>query len=772
MFIGATAFTLGLLTGTHLSIPAWLLLLPATILLLSILLLTLKDRLSTLRNVLVISLFFLLGWLRWSLVPSVSVPEGQVWVKGVVQGNVERHDDRARFRLDSVYWQRCDEQAILRGDAIVYLDASDARHLHDGQQVRMLADIAPLNPRNNPGGFNECAYWGMRGVSYRVIGKSINGFETANPGLLAILPRSITSLRLQVINQLRKKLPAEQEPSAIALLTGQRWGWPEEFQEQLAASGMMHLFAISGLHTGILAGVLLLLLKLMRLPWRWAYAVSILLIWCYVPFTGSQPPVLRAALLYTFLAGGRALQRRYNPAYSLALAWIVLLFWRPWGLWDAGFQLSFAGTAGVLVAVRAFDVRLHTKRHAGKPWYTWVHLVAVEYLFGLLLVSVGAWLATAPVLIWHFGRLSLIGLPLMPLALPLVTLALIAGWVMILLGWIPFVGTIFTAAFTGIHTLLLGLAQLGAASGWVVENIPGLATWTMALFSLVGLVLFARIKTRPLATLSLLLVWAALMVVTTHLVWLNQPLRFIVANVGQGDGIVVCRGDRAVVVDGGPPGSRGVSEALRWYGVRHIPLYLVTHGDRDHAGVIPDLNGSLDVEAVVTSPVTLRDKAGEEGIVALGECGANLYLGHDGDTIRVAGIGRFILLNPPVDVTEETEMKDNDASLCILYQAGNLDEDGFSALLPGDIAMGVERDIVSRYPNLDIDILIAPHHGSKHSTSRELLESFHPEEVVISCGQYNPFSHPHQDVLVRINEAQLPVWRTDQQGAKVVVLDE
>ncbi len=769
ILLAAATFTAGLVLGKTVSAEPLLLYVGACLLLIAGLLFARSRRLIPLQDLAFLLLWLLLGLFRGSVLPGYTTPEGQVWIKGTVAGTVEEREDYVRFRLIGVQWERNSNQGDLEGDALVYLQKRDAIELHPGDGVKLLGRVGLFTPPRNPGGFHARAYWRLRGVPFRVDGM---GYATR------IVPEHTeltlwSHFRQAAINHLASALPAHQHPAALSLLAGERSLWSEEFREELARSGLLHLFAISGLHTGLLAGMLLVLLRVIGLPWKWAYGISIVLIWCYAPFTGGQPPVLRAAVLYTMLAGGKMLQRRYDSAYALLLGWILLLFWRPWGLWDVGFQLSFAGAAGVIAATKTLALVPRTKKNVVFPWYLRWPKNGLEWAGRLAIFSLCAWLATAPLVIFHFGRLSFAGFPLLVLAMPVVTLALVAGWLTLLAGWIPLLGVIFTAAFSACIEVLLALVFLGDGLNLVWQPLPAFALWPAGLFAIVFFLSLPRLREAPLPTATLLVVLAGLVIVGTRLAWIHQPARLIVADVGQGDGIVLCQGEKAVVIDTGPPDNRALEDVLTYYGIRRVPLVFLTHGDRDHAGGLAALLDHVPVKHILTSAATLQDPLNADLPSAIHAKGQPLcWMGTSSTRAEVKRIGLFEVLHPSEETRSATMLSDNDGSLVVLFsrQSEDSHDDPFRALFPGDISSVMETRILQTTSVPRVDLLLAAHHGSGYSTSREWLTALQPGEVVVSCGRNNTFGHPAPRVLHLLEEMGIPHWRTDMKHARIIQL--
>ena len=204
--------------------------------------------------------------------------------------------------------------------------------------------------------------------------------------------------------QYRKMGIEGQELGIISALTlGYREDLDKDVQRAFSASGAMHVLAVSGLHTGIVWGIVMWILTLGGLYkplWedkfrRWLLNIStIVLIWAYAFLTGLSPSVMRSALMLTFWALSSLLEQqtsRWNPLLAAA---VVILIVNPLALWSVSFQLSFAAVAGIMLFGNSMQQAVVSK---GRVW---------QSVSGLLIVSLAAQLGTMPLTLHYFGQTS------------------------------------------------------------------------------------------------------------------------------------------------------------------------------------------------------------------------------------------------------------------------------------------------------------------------------------------------------------------------------
>lgn len=563
--------------------------------------------------------------------------------------------------------------------------------------------------------------------------------------------------------------PHDQVSAAIvtAVLIGDRTGLPDDIRLRLQAAGTYHVIAISGGNIAILAGLTLLLLLLCGVTGRPAALVTIAVLLAYAQVVTAGASVWRATLMATLYLASRVLDHRSPPWHALAVAAVVVVCARPLDVRDAGFILTFGATAALLEGARR-AMRLASERR----WAAW--------LVASLAASFAAEVALLPVSAWTFSRVTSAGLVLNLLAVPLMGLVQVAGMV--------------TTAFDGVEPI----ARL---SGWVAHAAANAIVSSARLVDVMPW-LTARVPPPPVALLvtyyaglaaalaaggaaraaGLVVTLASAIAIATGLPppgWLAapggpSPLRLTVFDVGQGDAMLLQFPDRSsMLVDaGGIPfgggsfdiGARVLAPALWARGVRSLDTMLVTHGDPDHIGGAPAIVGDFrpsDLWEGIPVPRNLRlrelaERARHHDV--------RVEPRHAGEAFRIGG-ARVRVLHPPPPDWERPRVR-NDDSLVVEVLYGDV-----ALLLTGDISSDIEREILAHLTPARIRVLKVAHHGSRTSTSRELLEHWRPHIAVISCGRGNTFGHPAPEVLQRLRGVDATIYRTDLHGQVTLETD-
>ena len=351
---------------------------------------------------------------------------------------------------------------------------------HYGTQIRFSGNLSPLESASSPGGFDPARFY------YRESG-SLGRLEIRAGDELAILEETrghplvafANSTRDRLERALLHEVEAGEEPYArliTAMSLGARENSPEDLEEYFRLSGTMHIFAVSGLHVGILAGLFLGLFLAVGIPRRWAILILIPILLFYAVMTGLRPSAIRAAVMLSIFLGAFVVKEKPRPLNHLAFAALFLLLFDTQQLFLPGFQLSFAvllsitllaspmqrWTAGPWLSDPFLPKSLHSPLRRAKD-----HLVGT--LTAALAVSLVSWLGSLGLLVWHFQSFSPIGIVanlfLVPLVGVIVTLALasLVGYGL-QLGWLAgFLNQLNILVAIGLTSMAQFFAELPGA---------------------------------------------------------------------------------------------------------------------------------------------------------------------------------------------------------------------------------------------------------------------------------------------------------------------
>ncbi|MDM8518453.1 DNA internalization-related competence protein ComEC/Rec2 [Anaerolineales bacterium HSG6] len=584
----------------------------------------------------------------------------------------------------------------------------------------------------------------------------------------------------QTINQI---LPEPQASLLNGILLGIETGIPRDLYDLFNLTGTSHIIVISGSNIALVAAILLLLGQYL-FGKRHAPLIAMVGIVLYTLLVGADAAVSRAALMGGLWVFSIWIGRPGMALNTLFAAAIALTLFNPLIVWDVGFQLSFLATMGLIVLVpplqentfRLLRRRLHWRRLG----------LTMALLSELLLITLAAQIITGPLIVYHFGRFSLVSLLtnllILPAQPPIMLLGALATGTGML--WLP------------LGQLLGGLVWLPLAwTVWIVEttaqwpyaslDVGRLPVWLMLILYLTiaggvwwlkrpsdDVPMSGRFHLPTIGSLKtrLMLGGALTIALLIWLVVLSMPdgyLHVAFLDVGQGDAILVTLPDgRQMLIDGGPSATM-----LNWRLGQELPfwdksldLLISTHSDMDHLGGLVDLLDRYTVEQVLET-----DVVGDSALYRAWQTQLETHqlkptVGQAGQVLSLGQGVTATILNP--GQASAGESAPNQHSIVLRLEMGTV-----SFLLTGDIEQEVEQKLLWGDAPLSATVLKSPHHGSFTSSSEPFLEAVEPRIVVIQVGSDNRFGHPRPEVLERYAARGITVLRTDERGTIELITD-
>jgi competence protein ComEC len=623
------------------------------------------------------------------------------------------------------------------------LHARPHTELKAGQRWRFKVRLKQPHGTVNPHGFDYELWLFEQGIGAT---GSVRATQDAPPQRLddrAGYP--VERRRQEVRDAIEAQVPDERAAGVLAaLVTGDQAAIDREDWDVFRITGVAHLMAISGLHITMFAWVAA---ALVRRAWRCSARLmlavpaptaarwgGLMLAAGYAVFAGWGVPAQRTVLMLGIVTLAAQAGRRWPWPVVLVVAAAVVTVFDPWALLQAGFWLSFVAVGLLLASERdAAAARPQADETAG-GWRLSLHRVGGA-MRGMARTQLIATVGLAPLTMAFFHQVSLVGLLANLLAIPVVTLA-ITPLGLLGVAWPP----LWTLGATGVQwlgVLLQAMAQWPAAL-WLTAAAP---SWAVAAAVLGGgLAVLPLPRGVRLLSLPLLL----------PLLW-PAPLRpvpgrfeLLAVDVGQGTAVLVRTASHSLLYDTGPQysqdsdaGQRVLVPLLRALGERRLDRLVLSHSDIDHAG------GARAVLAAYPDAALWSSLAPGHPLL---DAASESVRCESGQSWHWDGV-RFEMLHPGPD-DHAPPLKPNRVS-CVLKVSGG----GRAALLAGDIERREEsRLVVHRAEALKADLLLAPHHGSKTSSTAGFLEAVEPQVAVFQAGYRNRFGHPAVQVLERYDE--------------------
>ncbi len=751
----AVIFAAGVGLGLHAPTPLWVA--PGALLLAALALVGVRRRRLTAAGAAVCMLVFLAGWARLALpdpLPAATGLEpGLTSLEGIVSGDPERDGPRTELPLLVTGVVGGTGVAPARAQLVVQLYGA-VPPLRPGEGVRLAVTLVAARPFRNPDRADVGHAAGERRARLIAVGRG----DTVERRAGARVPWWL-AVRVWVHEVVKAQLPPVSGALFEGLLIGERRRLPPTLLADFRAAGVFHILAISGFNVGLVAVAVVFALRLCRVPSRVGAGVALAALAAFAAVVGSQPSVLRATVMAALILTARLIGRESGLWNSLAAALVALLALDPAALGDAGLQLSFAATAGIL--------------HLSPPILAALEPRWPRPLAAAVAVSAGAQLAVTPLMLFHWNQLSLVGIVanlfVVPLAGVLTTLGL--GAVMLAVVSETLAHLLFQTLWLLLLALRLAVRAFAALPGAMVHG-PTPSPLAMVAATAALLVTPAALRGHRGARVAALGLAAVAGLGTVAGFLPDGRLHVLMLDVGQGDAILVRGPDgRALLVDtgGGGPGradrgERVVLPVLHRAGIRRLAALAVTHGDPDHAGGLASLVDGMPVDEVWV-PAGTEDAPWQRPLVAAGVPRRVLARG---DRLWLGPVLVTVLHPPRVDRLSPSPWSadENNSSLVLRVEWG-----AAALLLTGDAEAKAEGDILAAGLPLQASVLKVGHHGSRHASSMPFLAAVAPRVALISAGARNPFGHPTPAALARLADAGAALYRTDYDGAVEVTTD-
>lgn len=566
-------------------------------------------------------------------------------------------------------------------------------------------------------------------------------------------------------------LPTDPRGLVPALVMGDTSRLPAQLNDDMRATGMTHLNAVSGSNVTMVLLATMWVAGWLRLRGRWRLVVAALALGLFVLLCRPEPSVIRAAVMGVVGLVGMSMSRRAAGPPVLAAAVLLLLVIDPWLAASYGFALSTLATAGLLFFARPWADRI--ARFLPRRLAPMAEAIAIP---------MAAQAMCAPVIVLLQGSVSLIGIPANVLAAPLVAPATMCGVITVLVAPV-------SVDLARLPAWLAALPTQGIA--WIAHTcarVPlGTLPWpdgTTGALLLAGLTLLLLVTgVHLLRVLWLRPYLAGAAAVLAAAAWAPTPITgwpppgwvYVACDVGQGDGgVLQTAPGHALVVDTGPEPA-AMDRCLDALQVRVVDAVVLTHFHADHVGGLSAVFDGRQVNALYVTPVESTgasgagDEPSEEPLVKTlaAQHGLGLQTLVTGDVLDVGAVHALVL--GPTRLIRAGSVQNN-ASIVL-----DVRSHGVRLLMTGDIEKEAAASVLAQLRQVTdappVDVLKVPHHGSANQDP-DLEHTVHAPIAVISVGADNDYGHPAPRTLDLLAQSDSTVLRTDRGGDIAIVAHE
>jgi len=577
--------------------------------------------------------------------------------------------------------------------------------LHYGDVIATGARIYPPSRQSNPYGFDYLNYLTARKIGF---------LATSYPGdQLVVLDHDRGSPVLGIAFTLRRSfsrfmdenIPAQDAQLAKSVFLGMREAVSDENEEYFRKAGVMHILVVSGQNLTMIAFLVFTMLGLTGLHRRWAALCTIPFIIFYALLTGSDPPVVRAAIMATIVLLGLFLGKKPPLGNAIGATALFVLIFSPFMLFDASFVLSFSATMGI-----AFFM----------PFFYRLLKFLPDFLRTVFSATLGAQVAVYPFIAFYFFRLATYSLPANLIIVPLSDLFMFMVGIMIGVGFlIPVVAGVAGQLVGWVASFLTAAANFFAQlpTSEILVGRPSplfIVTFFLTITAFIYLRGRWRVWTGSVGVAILLLLSVSLPI----LGWLQPKAEGIFLDIGQGDGsVLITTNNNVLVIDTGDKYARSSAAEyslipyLKGRAISHIDYLVLSHGHKDHTGGVLALLDEFSVDTLIMPvaaqvneypwrSILAQCREMNIDVLAVNEKGFRVKDGEEEITV----VEPFPEANPP-----DEDMRENLHSLVVDYRFKSA-----RVLFTGDLERaGMLRFLKSHHGCPAI--VKAPHHGSDDS---------------------------------------------------------
>ena len=649
---------------------------------------------------------------------------------------------------------RADTEGWVTVPILLYVDDQGA-DLRPGDRIEAVTHCALADHASSG---EEITYYTAKGIF--LTGQSYGRLDVERPHRTPL--RDLPAWWSRALKEsISDAFPGDVSGLVSALVTGNRDNLSDPFTASLQRSGLSHTVAVSGMHLAFLAGLVSLLLGGWR---RMAALVTIPVTLLFTLTAGCTPSVVRAAVMILLLHIGPLFYRERDEFTSLGTALLLLLLQNPFSAAHIGLQLSFAAVAGIFLCAQPLQTALLARipfRPAKRWTFWWTVQLLPRFVVSTFCTTLGASVFTVPLSAIYFQSVSLIA----PVS------NLLTLWAVgILFGAGVLIGTLGVFIPELAALVALPMALLGRYLNWVIDSlsrIPFSAVTTQSFYYRAWLVLVYLMlilipilpgkKRWIIPTCCGVSALCLAMLFNAWTFWWGDG-SVTVLDVGQGQSVLVRSGRFLCLVDCGGDSYDNAGDIaadfLGDYGVGRLDLLVLTHFHADHANGVTELLKRVQVDALAIPPATGEEEPLREEILAAAQERDVEVLEVSRDTCLTLDDDRTVRLYAPLGAGET-----NEAGLACLVSTGD-----FDTLITGDMGADMEQQLLAHTKLPDLEVLVVGHHGSKASTSEELLAATAPDYAFLSVGEHNSYGHPAQETLERLAAAGCRIYRTDLQG--------
>ncbi|MBP1968725.1 competence protein ComEC [Virgibacillus natechei] len=598
----------------------------------------------------------------------------------------------------------------------------------------------------NPGQFDYRNYLLKQAIPYQLILNSLDDIQCEGSAFLHLVYNIRDMLRKQVEANISK----ETGSWLTAIVLGDDSLLSDDTIELFQRWSLSHILAISGLHIGlVVALVYFALIKLNLFTKEKAQWIMMLFLPVYALIAGGEPSVWRASTMVLIFIILNKVKLKFSVTDTFSIVFLLLIVVDKYIVYHVGFQLSFIVTFGLLLS---------------RQWISNTNISVMQ----VLQIGFVAQMMILPLQLAYFSTFQPLSILLNWIIVPYFSLFIIPFmFILLLLTALPsFFVLFFDKAFVQIHNIVLTFIEFMdtyANFAWTMGPLPIIVAvfYYILFFIFMNQLQHGKLNQafRFGCAITILIICVAIRpyfspVGMVTMLDVGQAEAFVI-ELPYRQGVIFIEAGATFSFEDMEPSDRAYKQVIKPYldsrGISHIDAVFLSHKDIDHVGSVPFMLEDLDVEQIIISDLYELDRDTIE-----------LWKNHDiqiqqtkRDEIIVVEDHPFYVLAPYKDHNSA-----NENSLVLYTEFGRKDW-----LFSGEIGKAEEREIITTYQSLPVDVLKVAHHGSNTSTDETFISRISADYALIAVGENNTYGHPTLEVLETLSEEAMTILRTDKDGA-------
>ena len=586
---------------------------------------------------------------------------------------------------------------------------------------------------------------------------------------------NLYKVKNKIIKNINNKFPKETRGVFLGILLGDKNSIEEDVRQNFADSSLSHILAVSGTHISYVVICISVLFKKLKLNKNIRKVLTSLVLFMYLYLVDFSVSATRAVIMSNIVILQMLFYRKQDTITTIALSSIIILINNPYSILNIGFLLSYGGTIGIILFVN--KISIESKEVFFQRFKS--------YLKDICIVTISAQTIIIPIIIYYFNTISFTFIISNIIASLIIGPIIMVGLVIIAISFfkIPIISLIIK-----IYNILIAILMKTAD---IISKIPiskiylktpttlEIIFYYSVVFFIVLLIYIKKSNRKFIKKIiqidiynlksffinnrnKVLIFISIISLISITSIKIPKELKINFIDVGQGDScLITTPQNKKVIVDSGGSESYDVGKnVLLPYlldkRITNIDYIMISHFDTDHCKGFEYVLENIKVKNVIISKQSEASENFKQIMKIIRKKRINLIIVQKGSKIKIDNFTTVNIISPQ---SENIADNMNDNSIVAKLEAYN-----FSILFTGDASEKIEKELIKEKINLKSDILKVSHHGSRTGTSEEFLKSVKPKIALIGVGENNKFGHPTEDVIKRLTENKVKIYRTDTDG--------